>query len=101
MITNAANFHHGRRRPPCFGSTEALRMQRLLIVVVTLAGCAPSGEAGRRAVEHDRQAYRCAGFNPVADETNYPSDVELAGGTLQHSPTCSGRTNGQASGKKP
>ena len=101
MIPRVCHFYKVPRWQPGPSFVDALRAPMVLSIVASLVGCAPSGDPGRRAVEQDSQAYRCAGFNPVADETNYPSDVELAGGTLQHSSTCSGRTNGQASGKKP
>ncbi|WP_036025489.1 DUF4148 domain-containing protein [Paraburkholderia dilworthii] len=44
-----------------------------------------AGDATRAAVHDDLAAYRCAGYNPVADEINYPADVEAARDRLQSS----------------
>ena len=43
------------------------------------------GDATRAVVRGDLAAYRCAGYNPVADEINYPADVEAARDRLQSS----------------
>lgn len=101
MISRVCHFYKVPRRRPGPSFVDALRAPMVLSIVASLAGCAPSGDPGRRAVEQDSQAYRCAGFNPVADETSYPADVELASRTLQRSPACSKATTGLASGEKP
>ena len=61
-----------------------------LVVAVMLSGngCSTGDSATRRAVQQDTQAYRCAGFNPVADEIEYPVDVERASKRLQNDPSC-------------
>jgi hypothetical protein len=47
--------------------------------VCSVAGCATDGAVGTRAqVRNDLATYRCAGFDPVADEITYPADVERA-----------------------
>ncbi|WP_244818065.1 DUF4148 domain-containing protein [Caballeronia sp. Lep1P3] len=38
----------------------------------------------REAVRNDLAQYRCAGYNPIADEINYPNDVDAARERLQH-----------------
>jgi hypothetical protein len=40
-------------------------------------------DATRSAVRQDFARYRCAGYNPVADEINYPADIEAARDRLQ------------------
>ncbi|CAL8481559.1 Lipoprotein (plasmid) [Caballeronia sp. S22] len=101
MILRVCHFFNIPRRQLSRCSADALRAAMVLLIVVSLVGCAPSSDPGRRAVEQDSQAYRCAGFNPIADETSYPSDVELASRTLQHSPACSEAARRLTSGEKP
>ncbi|WP_350029629.1 DUF4148 domain-containing protein [Caballeronia sp. ATUFL_M1_KS5A] len=62
-----------------------------------VAGCTTGGQDSTRAqVRKDLATFRCAGFDPVADEITYPADVErtqagVASGkgcaTNQHPPT--------------
>ena len=57
-----------------------LSIKAVLAAAATLcfvAGCATDGGDSTRAqVQKDLTTYRCAGFDPVADEITYPSDVE-------------------------
>jgi len=59
-----------------------LPLKAVLAAAATLclvAGCATGGVDSTRAqVQKDLATYRCAGFDPVADEITYPSDVERA-----------------------
>ncbi|WP_404980255.1 MULTISPECIES: DUF4148 domain-containing protein [unclassified Caballeronia] len=48
-------------------------------VMCAVAGCITGGDASTRSqVQKDLATYRCAGFDPVADEITYPADVERA-----------------------
>jgi hypothetical protein len=49
------------------------------------AAIAQADDATRAAVQDELAAYRCAGYNPVADEINYPADVEAARDRLNSS----------------
>jgi hypothetical protein len=42
----------------------------------------------RAQVRQDLAAYRCAGFNPVADEITYPADVDLARARVEQGDDC-------------
>jgi hypothetical protein len=44
-----------------------------------VAACTTGGDDSTRAhVQAELATYRCAGFDPVADEITYPADVERA-----------------------
>lgn len=42
----------------------------------------------RAQVQQDLATYRCAGFNPVADEITYPADVEAAQARVAQGDDC-------------
>ncbi len=60
--------------------------------VLTLAAVSMTAHAqssvSLEQVQQDLARYRCAGFNPVADETSYPADVERAGARLSQGTDC-------------
>ncbi|WP_370653507.1 DUF4148 domain-containing protein [Caballeronia sp. Lep1P3] len=58
-------------------SLEAVLTAAATLCFVT--GCATGADDSTRAhVQRDLATYRCAGFDPVADEITYPADVERA-----------------------
>jgi hypothetical protein len=71
----------------------------LAMVALSASGCSSGGSSAREAVQQDTQAYRCAGFDPVADEIDYPADVERASKRLQTTPAC--RSGAGASARRP
>ncbi|WP_250536601.1 DUF4148 domain-containing protein [Caballeronia sp. AZ10_KS36] len=42
-----------------------------------------STDSTREQVRSDLDRYRCAGYNPVADEITYPNDIDAARARLQ------------------
>ncbi|MDR5784428.1 DUF4148 domain-containing protein [Caballeronia sp. LZ065] len=42
----------------------------------------------RAQVQRELEVYRCAGFNPVADEITYPADVDAARERLAQGDGC-------------
>jgi hypothetical protein len=81
------------------GVTEMHRIaairERIALVRALTAACSspvfadipPAAATGatRERVRQDLAQYRCAGFNPMADEITYPADVEAATHRLQES----------------
>ncbi|MDR5740798.1 MULTISPECIES: DUF4148 domain-containing protein [unclassified Caballeronia] len=78
--------------------------KRMALVCALTAACAspsfadtappPVTDATRERIQQDLAQYRCAGFNPMADEITYPADVEAATQRLQ----TSGCPNSDAAG---
>jgi hypothetical protein len=93
------------------GVTEMHRIaairKRIALVCALTAACsstvfadiAPAAATGatRERVRQDLAQYRCAGFNPMADEITYPADVEAATHRLQES----GCADPDAAGQSP
>ncbi|WP_244849484.1 DUF4148 domain-containing protein [Caballeronia sp. SL2Y3] len=52
-------------------------------LLLPLEAHADSTDPTREQVRSDLDRYRCAGYNPVADEITYPNDVDAARARLQ------------------
>ncbi|WP_248323046.1 DUF4148 domain-containing protein [Caballeronia sp. Sq4a] len=57
-------------------------------LILPLEAHADPNDSTREQVRSDLARYRCAGYNPVADEITYPNDVDAARARLQD-PGCS------------
>jgi len=75
-------------------SRSASTFFALVCALIVACGVAPDAQAAssggktdstRDQVRQDLAQYRCAGYNPIADEIDYPNDVDAARDRLQSS----------------
>ncbi|MDR5857698.1 DUF4148 domain-containing protein [Caballeronia sp. LZ062] len=80
--------NHGIRRRMTAGVAAVCSLALALVLAPEVHADSPSNAAHsakskREQVREDLARYRCAGYNPVADEITYPNDVDAARERLQ------------------
>ncbi|QSN63078.1 DUF4148 domain-containing protein [Caballeronia sp. M1242] len=77
-------WHCFRKRATAgFAVVCTLTLGLLTPLNVRAASPADSKDSTREQVRSDLDRYRCAGYNPIADEITYPNDIDAARARLQ------------------